>query len=120
MLYSERLEHVISLALSALRQERVFQPFRAGVEVSWLYGKAGGGPAAAFLRYAPGARIPRHRHEGFEHIFVLDGSQQDAHGVYPAGTLIVNQPGTDHEVASPEGCLVLVIWGQHVVFLDDA
>ena len=78
-------------ALSALSSCRDFKTFREGVEVSWLYGEGASGASAALLRYAPGARVPRHRHNGFEHILVLEGVQCDDAGRYEAGTLIVNE-----------------------------
>ena len=65
---------------------------------------------AALLRYAPGARVPSHRHGGIEHILVLAGSQRDENGVYPAGTLLMSPSGSRHAVVSDDGCLVLAIW----------
>jgi anti-sigma factor ChrR (cupin superfamily) len=92
-----------------------WQAFREGIEVSWLYRNGDNGPASAFLRYAPGARVPLHWHAGYEHVFVLKGSQSDGNGRHRAGTLVVNPPGTAHEVVSEEGCLVLVIWERPVI-----
>lgn len=106
------------MALSALRERREFKPFREGVEVSWLYGEGASGSGAALLRYAAGARIPRHRHVGYEHIFVLEGSQCDDAGRYTQGSFIINEPNTEHEVWSAEGCLVLVIWERPVAFVN--
>jgi anti-sigma factor ChrR (cupin superfamily) len=93
---------------------------RPGVEMHRLYGDEGGGPSAALLRYAPGASVPRHGHPGHEHVFVLEGSQVDDHGTYAAPCFVVNPPGSSHAVRSPDGCLVLVIWTQPVVFVDGA
>jgi anti-sigma factor ChrR (cupin superfamily) len=94
-----------------------FEPFRPGVELARLYQASPEGFSAALLRYAPGARVPRHRHHGFEHIFVLSGSQADEQGLYGAGALIVHAAGTEHSVTSEEGCLVLAIWEQPVEIL---
>ncbi|MDA0674326.1 MAG: cupin domain-containing protein [Cyanobacteria bacterium] len=94
-----------------------WQPFRPGVEIHRLYGD-GTGPAAALLRYQPGAQVPHHDHTGYEHILVLSGSQRDRHQTYPAGSLVINPPGTDHAVASDQGCLVLVIWEKPVAIRD--
>lgn len=109
---------VIPLALEALRERTDFVPFRPGVKAAWLYGRDTDGPAAALLRYAPGTSIPAHRHEAYEHILVLEGVQEDDRGRYPAGTLVINSPGSQHRVSSPEGCLVLVIWEKRVTFLE--
>jgi len=102
--------------LRALDPARLdWQPFHPGIEVHHLYQNEGG-PSAAFLRYQPGAKVARHRHTGFEHIFVLSGSQEDERGYYRAGALVVNPPGSAHNVASAEGCVVLVIWEKPVEF----
>lgn len=96
-----------------------WQPLRPGVKFHALYGRPGQGPAAALLRYAPGAAVPAHRHTDYEHILVLQGSQRDADGHYPAGTLLVSPPGSRHAVVSDEGCLVLAIWAGPLEFAAD-
>ncbi len=93
-----------------------WETLRPGVEFHALYGKPGMGPAAALLRYAPGAGVPEHRHSDYEHILVLQGSQRDADGHYPAGTLLVSPPGSRHAVVSDEGCVVLAIWSAPIEF----
>ena len=50
---------------------------------------AQGGPAAAVLRYQPGAKAPRHRHAGWERVIVIGGSQADAQGLINAGDVMV-------------------------------
>ncbi len=101
--------------IDALAKTLDWQPFRPGVEIARIYATAGDGPSAAFLRYEPGASVPYHTHKGYEHICILKGSQIDRSGRYSAGTLIVNPPGSSHNVMSPEGCIVLVIWERPVV-----
>lgn len=91
-----------------------WQPFHDGVEIHWLYGGDEDSASAALLRYLPGARVPHHRHVGFEHIIVLAGAQSDVHGEYPAGTLLISAPGSDHAVFSYSGCVVLAIWEKPV------
>lgn len=90
-----------------------WQPFRPGVDIYRLYGTEEGA-ASALLRYQPGAEVPHHEHTGYENILVLSGSQEDERGVYAAGTFVVNPPGSEHVVRSPEGCLVLIIWEKPV------
>jgi anti-sigma factor ChrR (cupin superfamily) len=98
-----------------------FFPLWPGVDLLPLYGfdEEGvptnrGGPSAAFIRYQPGASVPEHAHPGYEHIFVLQGSQVDHLGSYPAGTCVMSPPGSRHSVRSDEGCLVLAIWNRSV------
>lgn len=71
----------------------------------------------ALLRYAPGAEVPEHRHEGYELIYVLEGEQSDERGSYPAGSFVINEPGASHRVVSAGGCVVLIHWQRPVVFL---
>ncbi|MDX8441375.1 cupin domain-containing protein [Mesorhizobium australafricanum] len=84
----------------------------AGVERRMLY-RVGGEVARAtsIVRYAPGSAFPRHVHAGGEEILVLEGTFQDEHGDYPAGSYFRNPPGTSHVPASKEGCTIFVrLW----------
>jgi len=110
------LKDLLSLADHA--DTLAWQPFRPGVDIYRIYGDGQQGPAAALLRYQPGSRVPEHEHTGFEHIFVLSGSQTDRNGEHRAGTLVVNPPGTRHDVVSEGGCLVLAIWERPVAILE--
>jgi anti-sigma factor ChrR (cupin superfamily) len=98
-------------------QTQRFEPFHEGVEICWL---VPGEPGVALLRYAPGARVPRHRHTGMETILVLSGSQSDEHGRYAAGAYVVNRAGTEHAVWTDEGCVVLIQWERPVAFVNAA
>jgi anti-sigma factor ChrR (cupin superfamily) len=103
-----------------LRPDFEWTPYRAGVGIHRLYGNSDSGPSAALLHYTPGASIPKHAHQGYEHIFILHGTQVDARGTHTAGTLVINPPGSSHEVSSPGGCVVLVIWERPVAFFSSA
>lgn len=94
-----------------------WEPLRPGVEISRLFVDEAGRTKLALLRYAPGATVPPHEHEGTEYIQVLAGAQQDERGSYPAGTLLVSPPGSRHSITSPQGCLVLAVWEAPVRFL---
>jgi anti-sigma factor ChrR (cupin superfamily) len=107
---------VIAEALARGWRDLAWEPFRDGIEVAWLYRNGAHGPAAAFLRYAPGAGVPLHWHAGYEHVLVLNGAQSDRNGRHAAGSLVINPPGSSHAVASEEGCVVLIIWERPVVF----
>lgn len=89
---------------------------REGVEIQYLH-RALGEPVVALLRYQPGATVPAHCHAGVEIIQVLQGSQRDASGVYPAGSVKINLPGTTHDLVSDAGCVVLIVWEKPVEFL---
>lgn len=76
--------------------------FRIGDEVA---------RATSIVRYAHGSAFPRHTHSGGEEIVVLEGTFQDEHGEYPAGSYFRNPPGTSHIPASEDGCTIFVrLW----------
>jgi len=60
--------------------------------------------ATSIVRYQAGSRFKSHHHELGEEIFVLDGTFSDETGDYPAGTYIMNPPGSSHTPFSESGC----------------
>jgi anti-sigma factor ChrR (cupin superfamily) len=72
--------------------------------------RAGGesGRATSIVRYDPGAGFPSHAHPDGEEIFVLEGVFGDEQGEYPAGTFLLNPPGSRHAPHSERGCLLFV------------
>jgi quercetin dioxygenase-like cupin family protein len=107
------------LIAAATQPGLAWASLRPGIEIAHLYRAPDDGPAAALLRYAPGARLPRHEHTGYEHVYVLTGSQTDDAGDHPAGSLVIHAPGTTHAIRSDRGCLVLVMWERPVRFALD-
>jgi anti-sigma factor ChrR (cupin superfamily) len=92
-----------------------FEYFRDGVDICRL---TTGEPELALLRYAPGAEVPRHLHQGLETILVLEGSQSDENGLYEVGSLVANPEGSVHSVLSEQGCVVLIQWTKPVKILE--
>jgi quercetin dioxygenase-like cupin family protein len=84
----------------------------AGVDRRMLY-RVGGEVARAtsIVRYASGSAFPPHVHHGGEEILVLEGTFQDEHADYAAGSYFRNPPGTSHTPASATGCTIFVrLW----------
>jgi anti-sigma factor ChrR (cupin superfamily) len=104
--------------ISDREDEIPWAPYKKGVEIFRLYGDGITGPAAALLRYREAGEVPMHEHAGYEHIFVLSGSQEDENGTFNAGSVVINPPGTRHKVRSDAGCIVLAIYEKPVRFLD--
>ncbi|MDO9418455.1 cupin domain-containing protein [Pararhizobium sp.] len=96
-----------------------FGPFRDAVTIHWIRSFEGDQPGVALLKYAPGASVPRHRHEGLETILVLDGIQSDESGDYGEGSYLVNLAGTEHSVWSKTGCVVLIQWDRPVTIFEE-
>lgn len=112
------LDHLLAQAQAGELSAVSWAVLRPGVEIHRLWGDGPAGAGAALLRYAPGARVPRHEHRGHEQILVLSGWQVDERRRYDAGTLFVHPPGTRHAVSAPEGCVVLAVWEGGVEIVD--
>jgi len=104
--------------ISGWQQKLVWKPFQPGVDIYRLYGDSDSGPSAALLRFHPGGRVALHEHTGYEHIFMLSGSQVDENSQAETGMLIINPPGTSHSILSETGCIVLAIYEKPVKFLS--
>ena len=117
-LVSPTVFHALVDDAKKLRGKHDWVPFRPGVTAHWLYQEPNGGPSAVLLRYEPGARVALHEHVGYEHEFILDGDQYDEFGDYPAGSFVINPPGTRHSPGSKSGCIALLIYEKPVRFID--
>jgi len=104
--------------VSDWQRKLAWKPFQDGVDIFRLYGDGKTGPTAALLRFRAGARVPLHEHQGYEHIFVLSGSQVDENSRSETGMLIINPPGTSHSILSESGCIVLAIYEKPVRFVS--
>lgn len=62
----------------------------------------------ALVRWAPGTVFDAHTHYGGEEILVLEGTFEDEHGAYPAGTWIRSPSMSRHRPFSREGCTIYV------------
>ena len=100
-------------------RDLAFEHFRDGIEAHWLLRGGEAEPSVAVLKYRPGASVPRHRHAGLETIVVLEGTQSDDNGDYPAGSVILNPVGTEHAVWTKDGCVVLIHWALPVIILGE-
>ena len=80
-------------------------------------GPALAGAITGFVRLAPGARFPHHRHVGHEAVLVLEGSFVEGGRTWSAGQEAAMDADTAHDVvAGPEGCLYLVVVDDGIAF----
>jgi len=64
--------------------------------------------ATSIVRYQPDSKFKTHTHELGEEILVLDGVFSDDTGHYPAGSYLMNPPGSSHAPFSESGCVLFV------------
>ncbi|MEU3221578.1 cupin domain-containing protein [Streptomyces sp. NPDC006976] len=88
------------------------EPGRTGVDHYPLWGPDGAEEVSVglLLRFPAGAHGDFHEHLGHELMLVLDGTLDHSDGrSFVKGDLIVEGPGTRHQMSSAEGCTVLAI-----------
>ena len=90
-----------------------------GIEIKMLWQDADSEAYTALFRVQPGSRLPRHRHNGVEQTFVLEGSLVDDEGACTAGNYVWRHPGSVHEAHSPDGCLAIGMFQAANEFLDE-
>jgi hypothetical protein len=111
------LGHILDMSVEAVRAVLA----RIDDAASWLPGLPGmqlmhfdAGPRmrtadAGFIRLAPGASFPRHRHLGHEVNYVLEGAMRDGDAVHGPGAVVVYDKDSEHlYTAADERELVLM------------
>lgn len=99
--------------LNELNWETWEEPGRESVErhVLWAPNETTGEDSVGLLlRFPPGAHGDYHEHLGYELMLVLDGQLDHSDGrSFTKGALVVESPGTTHQMSSSQGCTVLAI-----------
>lgn len=87
------------------------EPGRVGVDRHELWTPSRNEESVGLLvRYPPGAHGDFHEHLGYELMLVLDGVIDHSNGQsFPAGALIVEEPGTLHRMSTDKGATILAI-----------
>ena len=79
----------------------------AGVEVCVLRQNGQGG-GAALVRFAAGARFPRHDHPGGEEVYVLEGRCVVGGATLAAGDFLWTPPGGVHDLRAEAPTVIYV------------
>lgn len=79
-----------------------------GLTVLPLYSQMDYPENMALVRWQPDTYFPQHTHPGGEEIFVIEGTFEDDHGIYPQGSWIRSPHMSIHKPYSKEGCLIYV------------
>jgi len=87
-----------------------------GISIKVLYEDLAKGEMTCLLKWAPGARLPIHKHPEIEQTWVLEGSFYDHEGIARAGEFVWRKPGSVHETRSDEGAVILAIYRKPNVF----
>ena len=97
-----------------------WQEFRPGISFKILWEDAATRRRAQMTRFAPGARLPQHRHVGDELIFVIEGALTDETGTVTAGNVVYRPNGCIHNVSTQNGATALAVLTGDIEPTDDA
>jgi ChrR Cupin-like domain len=84
-----------------------FFTFRPNLEKLILSGAADTEHISILWYTIPNGSVGLHYHAMTESVYTIDGTQTDAEGVYPTGSLYFNPPGSGHQVSNSTGFFIL-------------
>jgi ChrR Cupin-like domain len=84
-----------------------FMDFKPNVQKLILAGAADSEHVAVLWYTVTDGGVGLHYHAKTESVYVIDGTQTDAKGVYPTGTVYFNPPGSGHEITDSSGFFLL-------------
>lgn len=84
-----------------------FFTFRPNLEKLILSGAADTEHISILWYTIPDGSVGLHYHSMTESVYAIDGTQTDAKGVYPTGSLYFNPPGSGHEILDSTGFFIL-------------
>lgn len=84
-----------------------FDDFRPNVQKLILAGAAETEHIAVLWYTTKDGGVGLHYHAKTESVFVIEGTQTDAKGDYPTGTLYFNPPGSGHQITNSSGFFLL-------------
>ena len=95
------------------------QPTRfPGIDWKILMEQKETGLSTVLMRWAPGARLPKHEHVAIEQTYVLEGSFADHAGVCRAGNYVSRRAARRPDACTAEGCLMLAVFLTPNTFFD--
>jgi hypothetical protein len=103
-----RAKTVLDLAdLTADPSGYAWFDFRPNVQKLILSGAAETEHVAILWYTVMDGSVGLHFHSKTESVYVIDGTQTDAKGVYPTGTVYFNPPGSGHQISNSSGFFIL-------------
>ncbi len=84
-----------------------FFTFRPNLEKLLLSGAADTEHISILWYTTPDGSVREHCHSMTESVYVIDGTQTDAKGIYPTGSLYFNPPSSGHEISESTGFFIL-------------
>ena len=81
--------------------------FKPGIQKLILAGTADSKHIAILWYTDADGGVALHYHAKTESVYVIDGTQTDAKGTYPTGTVYFNPPGSGHQVTDSTGFFLL-------------
>ncbi len=84
-----------------------FFTFRPNLEKLILAGEADTEHISILWYTVPDGQVGLHYHAMTESVYTIEGTQTDAKGTYPTGSLYFNPPGSGHQILDSSGFFIL-------------
>lgn len=94
-------------ALTANPNKYNFFTFRPNLEKLILSGEANTQHISILWYTIPNGSVGLHYHSMTESVYTINGSQTDAKGIYPTGSLYFNPPESGHKISNSTGFFIL-------------
>lgn len=94
-------------SLTANPKKYNFFTFRPNLEKLILSGEANTQHISILWYTIPNGSVGLHYHSMTESVYTISGSQTDAKGVYPTGSLYFNPPESGHKISNSTGFFIL-------------
>lgn len=107
----QRLQARLAQEVSVVQAEQLVwepHPVVAGLTIAYLHRDEKRRMLSALVRCPPHTTYPSHRHQGFEQIYILEGTLQTGERFCRAGDFIHAGQGSIHAPSTVDGCLFLV------------
>lgn len=105
--------------LTIRSDEGEWREFSEGIYIKPLFVDRERGTVTSLYKMLPGARLPRHKHLGYEECYVIEGDFHTSMGILGTGDYQCASPGSVHEpLHTVGGAVVLIIAPPEVELMD--
>lgn len=95
--------------LTIRADEGEWREFSEGIYIKPLFVDRERGTVTSLYKLMPGARVPRHKHLGYEECYVIEGDFHTSMGILGTGDYQCASPGSIHEPLHTVGGAMLLI-----------
>jgi anti-sigma factor ChrR (cupin superfamily) len=97
-----------------MNEDSGWETLREGIQIKHLSKDPKSGLQMDIIKVRSNFTDSAHIHDGFEWVYVLEGSFYDKRGHHKKGDFTKNVKGERHQISTKSGCKMIVIWSGSV------